>query len=99
MTDTVAEQLAALASGPRVRWRRFRRLEIICGACGDTILEVMATQPPVILCKAQGSSSGRGIYHLLEGDPGEMFISSCRCMSEGFSRDGSRPTPQPANGK
>ena len=48
-TASLRAQLAALAVGPAARRRRFRRLEYVCGRCGETVLEVMQLHPWKVL--------------------------------------------------
>ena len=44
-TTYLRKQLTALRKGPRSRWRRFRLLEWVCDSCGESVLEVMRTDP------------------------------------------------------
>lgn len=37
--------LAALRAGGRQTWRKFRLYELVCGGCGDTLVEIMMTSP------------------------------------------------------
>jgi hypothetical protein len=75
-------QLAALAAGPKIRWRRFRQLEVVCAGCGDLLIEVMGTQPPVILTRTPTASH----YYPLAGDGAKMLTASCRCQTVPFTR-------------
>jgi hypothetical protein len=43
--EHLRKQLDALRRGPRERWRCFRLHEVVCGGCGDTLVEVMDTDP------------------------------------------------------
>lgn len=48
---SVQAQLDALRAGPRGRWRRFRRCDLICRRCRDQLGEVMNTTPPVVVTR------------------------------------------------
>lgn len=84
LTDqqTLAAQLAALAAGSPAQWRKFRQLEVVCAGCGDLLIEVMGTQPPVILTRTPTASH----YYPLAGDGGKLFTASCRCQTVPFTR-------------
>jgi hypothetical protein len=87
MTDEILQaQLAALTAGSRKRWKQFRRFELICAACGETILEVMATQPHVILPRVNARKITYGLPVPLDGDDDEPIISICRCRSPVVTR-------------
>lgn len=80
--QTLAAQLAALAAGPAARWAKFRQLEVVCAGCGDLLIEVMGTQPPVILTRTPTASH----YYPLAGDGAKLFTASCRCQTVPFTR-------------
>jgi hypothetical protein len=81
------DQLAALNAGSRKRWRAFRKFELVCGGCGDTMVEVMTTQPWVILRHNRNDDDPWMIF-LYDGPPDESIPVFCRCQAveERFSR-------------
>ena len=89
MTDATVEdvqaQLKALAAVPRARWKKFRKFEEVCGGCGDILIEVMTTQPWVILTRAKDAGSALTWYPY-DGDPVDRLRSTCRCQTIAFPR-------------
>jgi hypothetical protein len=84
-----ADQLAALiavTAHDRRRWRRWRLFELVCAVCGETILEVMATQPHVILPRGSPRKIVYGRPLPLDGDGEEPIVSICRCRSPVVTR-------------
>jgi hypothetical protein len=79
----VAEQLAAIAATGR--WRKWRKLEIVCAGCGDTLVDVIATQPWVITTRRRDGGRHWNC-HPLDGEPGEPGTSTCRCQTVHFTR-------------
>lgn len=54
---SVQAQLTALDAGPRARWRRFRRCDVICESCREQLAQVMNTEPPVVVTRKHLNSS------------------------------------------
>jgi hypothetical protein len=84
-----ADQLAALiavTAHDQRRWRRWRLFELVCAVCGETILEVMATQPHVILPRGNGRRIVYGLPVPLDGADDEPIISICHCRSPVVTR-------------
>jgi hypothetical protein len=87
--ELLAAQLAALNAGPLKQWRAFRKFELVCRGCGDTMVEVMTTQPWVILRHNRDEDDPWTIF-LYDGPPDESIPVFCRCQAveERFSRSG-----------
>jgi len=97
--DYLRRQIQALRHGPRARWRKFRLLEVVCGRCGDLLVEVMDTDPfPTLL-------SRRPVQHPDTPSPSDSATTQERIAILKQSKpsirrdDGWRLTPISANFK
>ena len=54
--EIIQAQLVALDAGPRGRWRKFRRCDVICERCRGQLGQVMATDPPVVVTRRRIAS-------------------------------------------
>jgi hypothetical protein len=82
---TVTAQLTVLAASPKARWKKFRKFEMVCGGCGDTLIQVMTTQPWVILTRAKDTGRAWEWYRY-DADPRQRLSSSCHCQTIAFTR-------------
>jgi len=82
--DLLRAQLAALGAGPKERWRRFRLLELVCGGCGDVLLEVMNTSPYRVVL-VHGADP-----HPKEPEPNELPPEATLTGKELYERYGGR---------
>lgn len=95
--DHLRMQLAALDSGPKSRWMRFRLLAVHCGRCGEILLEVMDTSPyPVV--RYRGVVNHPGVDVLPADAAIETRIAHQRAKPGRIRRDDAwRFDPIPAN--
>lgn len=97
--DHLRAQVAALRKGPASRWRRFRLHEVVCGQCGESLVEVMDTEPYAVVLTRRTIPSTVEASLAPDASGAERMAASGRRLRRGDSSfyPISKPPPPPGS--